>query len=67
MVFQIDPFGGAQPRFLRRSKQAPLRVNPEPFGCTQGLELVEKHSQGLWFGELTIPSQVEGQAGESKG
>jgi hypothetical protein len=24
-----DPFGGAKPRFLRRGKEAPLKVNPE--------------------------------------
>ena len=26
---EFDPFGGAKPRLLRRSKEAPLRVNPE--------------------------------------
>jgi len=25
----LDPFGGARPRFSRRNKEAPLRVNPE--------------------------------------
>ena len=25
----VDPFGGAKPRLLRRSKEALLRVNPE--------------------------------------
>jgi hypothetical protein len=26
---EIDPFGGAKPRLLRRGKEAPLRVSPE--------------------------------------
>ena len=26
---EVDPFGGAKPRLLRRGKEAPLRVNPE--------------------------------------
>ena len=28
-VLTVDPFGGAEPRLLRRGKEAPLRVNPE--------------------------------------
>jgi two-component system nitrate/nitrite response regulator NarL len=31
----LDPFGGAKPRLLRRSKEAPLRVNPEPSARAQ--------------------------------
>jgi hypothetical protein len=28
-IFILDPFGGAKPYLSRRSKEAPLRVNPE--------------------------------------
>ena len=34
--FNIDPFGGAKPRVLRRRKEAPLRVNPEPLDLSSG-------------------------------
>jgi hypothetical protein len=30
LVLAVDPFGGAKSRLLRRRKEAPLRVNPEP-------------------------------------
>ena len=38
----------------------------------QDTEFIEVQGQprtspGLWFGKLTIPSEVEGQAGEPKG
>ena len=32
--FNIDPFGGAKPRVLRRREEGPLRVNPEPLGLS---------------------------------
>jgi len=41
----VDPFGGAKPRLLRRGEETRLRVNPEPFGCTQGLQLVERQAR----------------------
>jgi len=50
----IDPFGGAKPRLLRRGKEQPLRVNPEPLGFTRGLEFVERQTQAL------VLSAVEG-------
>jgi hypothetical protein len=55
----VDPFGGAKPCLLRRDKEVPLRVNPEPLGLPSAMssgrmELGPKASPGL-------------QAGESKG
>jgi hypothetical protein len=50
----LDPFDGAEPRLLRRSKEAPLRVNPEPFGCTRGLELVERQATALRPGSRRV-------------
>jgi hypothetical protein len=38
----VEPFGSATSRFLRREKEAPLRVNPE-----RSTELTPKSSPGL--------------------
>ena len=51
---KIDPFDGAKLRLSRRGKEAPLRVNPEPLGYTQGLELVERQAQAFSPGSRRV-------------
>jgi hypothetical protein len=36
MQHLVDPFGGANLRLLRRGKELPVRVNPEPLGLSSG-------------------------------
>ena len=48
----IDPFDGAK---------------PHPDGEESATQGQPWASASLWFDKLTIPSEIEGQAGESKG
>jgi len=53
----FDPFGGAKPYLLRRGKEVPLRVNPEPLGLSSG------RRQAQAFGSASSPSRVTSRDG----
>jgi len=47
VTVRIDPFGDARPRLLRRVKEAPLRVNPEPLGLSSGRRQAQAFHRGV--------------------
>ncbi len=56
-ISQLDTFDGATPPFLNRGLRTPLSINPEPLDCTQGFDLVERHTTAL--DSTGSPSRVE--------
>jgi len=59
----LDPFGGAKPRFLRRGKEAPLRVNPEQ---AQAFRLGSRRVDMIGIGPYSPHPELPLSRGESR-